>query len=112
MVGREILSREAAGGSLMDAGGDGARLFSDCGDSRKRMLDVSLLPPPPPPLPLPLPLPLPPPFSGIRILGSAYRRGVVGSEDVGEGRERFGCLCVGSASRSGVFGVSEVSMSG
>lgn len=87
---------EAAGGSLIDAGGDGDRLASDLGDSKTRRLEASL--------------PLPP--SGTRSLGIAYRSGVVGSEDVGEGRERFGFLCVGSSSRSGVAGVSEVSISG
>lgn len=36
----------------------------------------------------------------------------MGSEDVGEGRERFGCLCVGSSSRLWVVPPSEVSISG
>lgn len=87
---------EAVGGSLIDAGGDGDRLANDRGDSKTRRLEVSL----------------PLSFSGTRSLGDAYKSGVVGSEDVGEGRERFGCLCVGSSSRLGVIEVSEGSISG
>lgn len=90
MVARETESRDG-GGSRIEAGGEAERLDEGRGDSKTRREEVSEL----------VPTGLRG-GSGTRRRGRALRRGVVGSEEVGEGRDMFGWPWgVGSARKSG-----------